>query len=99
VREGKSAVTAADRKLFQNVMQTEPDATGGFLVMPEELESSVRALMAKSVVMRRLANILTMTADRKIVLAASYPVRLVIPLAARYKALSVPRRPAGQWGV
>lgn len=84
VREGKSAVTAADRKLFQNVMQTEPDATGGFLVMPEELESSVRALMAKSVVMRRLANILTMTADRKIVLAASYGAAEWIPESGAY---------------
>lgn len=84
MRDGKSALTAEERKLFENVMQTEPDAKGGFLVMPEELESSVRALMATSVVMRSLANVITMTADRKIVLAASYGAAEWIPESGAY---------------
>lgn len=84
VREGKSAVSATERKLFENVMQTDPDAKGGFLVMPEELESSVRALLAQSVVMRRLANTIKMTADRKIVLAASYGAAEWIPESGAY---------------
>lgn len=72
VRGGKSAVTPEDRKLFSNVMSTGTDTAGGFLVVPEEMESAVRALMAKTVAMRRLGTTITLTADRKITLAASY---------------------------
>lgn len=84
VRNGMNSISDGERKMFQNVMQTDPGAQGGFLVMPEELESSVRALMAKSVVMRRLANVITMTADRKIVLAASYGAAQWIPESGAY---------------
>ncbi len=72
VRGGMAAATSEDRKLFSNVLSEGSGASGGFLVMPEELESSVRALLAKQVVMRRLATTLTLTADRKITLASSY---------------------------
>lgn len=71
IRSGKSSLTGEERKLLENVMSTGTDS-GGMLVMPEEMETSVRALLAKQVVMRRLASTLTLTADRKIVLAASY---------------------------
>lgn len=71
VRGGMSSLTGEERKILTNVMGTGADS-GGMLVMPEELETSVRALLTKSTVMRRLANVITMTADRKIVLASSY---------------------------
>lgn len=71
VRNGKSALTGEERKLLENVMSTGAES-GGMLVMPEEMETSVRALLTKQVVMRRLASTLTLTADRKIVLASSY---------------------------
>lgn len=72
VRGGKSAITAEDRKLFSNVMSTGTDASGGFLVVPEEMESAVRQLVADQVTIRRLATVISLTADRKIVLAAGY---------------------------
>lgn len=71
VRNGKNSLTGEERKILTNAMSTGAES-GGMLVMPEELENSVRALLAKSTVMRRLANVITMTADRKIVLASSY---------------------------
>lgn len=71
VRGGMSSLTGEDRKILNNVMSTGADS-GGMLVMPEEMENSVRALLTKRVVMRRLASTLTLTADRKIVLASSY---------------------------
>lgn len=72
VRGGKGAMTAEDRKLFSDVMSTGTGETGGFLIVPEEMETAVRQLVAKSVVMRRLGTTITLTADRKIVLASSY---------------------------
>lgn len=84
VRNGMNSLSDGERKMFQNVMQTDSGAHGGFLVMPEELESSVRALLAQNVVMRRLANVITMTADRKIVLAASYGAAQWIPESGAY---------------
>lgn len=71
LRDGKSSLTGEERKLLENVMSTGSDSAG-MLVMPDEMENSVRQLLAKQVVMRRLANTITLTADRKIVLAASY---------------------------
>lgn len=71
VRGGKASLTGEERKILTDVMTTGAES-GGMLVMPEELETSVRALLAKRVVMRRLASTLTLTADRKVVLAASY---------------------------
>jgi len=71
VRGGMGNLLDDERKILKNVMSTSNDS-GKMLVMPEELESSVRALLSKSVVMRRLASTLTLTADRKIVLASSY---------------------------
>lgn len=71
VRGGMGNLTGEDRKLLTNVMSTSGDGTK-MLVMPEELEASVRALLAEQVVMRRLATVITLTADRKIVLASSY---------------------------
>jgi len=71
VRGGMNSLTGEDRKILTDVMSTGADS-GGMLVMPEEMESSVRALLSKQVVMRRLASTLTLTADRKIVLASSY---------------------------
>lgn len=71
VRDGKASLTGEERKLLENVMSTGSDSAG-MLVMPAEMEESVRELLAKQVVMRKLANTLTLTADRKIVLAASY---------------------------
>jgi HK97 family phage major capsid protein len=71
VRGGMNSLTGEDRKILTDIMSTGAES-GGMLVMPEELENSVRALLAKHVVMRRLASTITMTADRKIVLASSY---------------------------
>lgn len=71
VRGGMNSLTGEERKILTNVMSTGAES-GGMLVMPEEMESSVRALLSKQVVMRRLASTLTLTADRKIVLASSY---------------------------
>ena len=71
VRGGMNSLTGEERKILTDVMSTGAES-GGMLVMPEEMESSVRALLAKQVVMRRLASTLTLTADRKIVLASSY---------------------------
>lgn len=71
VRSGLNSLTGEERKILTNAMSTGAES-GGMLVMPEELETSVRALLAKNTVMRRLANVITMTADRKIVLASSY---------------------------
>ncbi len=71
VRGGMSSLTGEERKVLTNVMSTGAE-NSGMLVMPEEMETSVRALLTKQVVMRRLASTLTLTADRKIVLASSY---------------------------
>lgn len=71
VRGGMSSLTGEDRKILSNVMTT-GSGSGGMLVMPEELETQVRALLAKNVVMRRLTTPIKLTADRKIVLASSY---------------------------
>lgn len=70
VRGGMGILTNEERKLL-NVMSTGGDGTK-MLVMPEELESAVRALLAEQVVMRQLATVISLTADRKIVLASSY---------------------------
>lgn len=70
-RSGMNSLSGEERKILSNVMSTGSES-GGMLVMPEELETSVRALLAKRTVMRNLANVITMTADRKIVLASSY---------------------------
>lgn len=71
VRGGMNSLTGEERKILTDAMSTGAES-GGMLVMPEEMESAVRALLAKQVVMRRLASTLTLTADRKIVLASSY---------------------------
>lgn len=71
IRGGMNSLTSDERKILTNVMSTSTDSAS-MLVMPEEMENSVRQMLAKQVVMRSLANVLTMTADRKIVLAASY---------------------------
>lgn len=52
-------------------MSTSADSAG-MLVMPAELETSIRELLDKTVAMRRLATTITLTADRKITLANSY---------------------------
>jgi HK97 family phage major capsid protein len=66
VREGKNSLTAEERAMFKNVMSTAPDAQGGFLVMPAEMEKAIREMLGKTVAMRRLATVITATADRKI---------------------------------
>lgn len=71
VRDGMSSITSEEHKLLTNVLSTGAES-GGMLVMPAEMETAVRALLAKQVVMRGLATNLTLTADRKIVLASSY---------------------------
>lgn len=83
VRGGINSLTSEERKILKNVMSTGAES-GKMLVMPEELETQVRQLLAKQVVMRRLANVITLTADRKIVLAASYGAAEWIPESGAY---------------
>lgn len=71
VRGGKASLTDEERKILTDVMTTGAES-GGLLVMPAELETSIRELLAKQVAMRRLATVITTTADRKITLASSY---------------------------
>lgn len=71
VRGGKASLTGEERKILSDVMTTGAES-GGMLVMPAELETSIRELIAKQVVMRRLATVITTTADRKITLASGY---------------------------
>lgn len=71
IRHGLGSLSGDERHTLNNVMSTGADS-GGMLVMPEELESAVRALLADQVAMRRLASVISLTADRKIVLAANY---------------------------
>ena len=72
VRGGASAVTAEDRKLFQNVMSIGEDSRGGFLVVPAEMETTIREIMSANVAMRRLADVIKMTADKKIPIATTF---------------------------
>lgn len=71
VRGGKTSLTGEERKILSDVMTTGAES-GGMLVMPAELETSIRELLGKQVVMRRLATVITTTADRKITLASGY---------------------------
>lgn len=72
VREGKNALNSEERKLFQNVMSAGVDTAGGYLVMPVELENSIKTVLGQTVAMRRLATVISTTADRKIPLATSF---------------------------
>lgn len=71
VREGKNALTTDEKKLFQNVMVVGDDTKGGFLVMPAEMESGIRQILTATVAMRRLATVITATADRKVPFVSS----------------------------
>lgn len=83
LRYGKNSLTGEERKILTDALSTGAESAG-MLVMPEELETQVRQLLAKQVVMRRLANVITLTADRKIVLAASYGAAEWIPESGAY---------------
>lgn len=72
VRGGKSELTDADRKMFRNAMGVGSDAAGGFLVVPAELESAIRSILGANVAMRRLATVVSMTADKKVPIVATY---------------------------
>ncbi len=72
VREGKNALTADEKKMFSNVMSVGTDTKGGFLVMPAEMESGIREILTATVAIRRLANVISATADRKIPIATSF---------------------------
>lgn len=85
VRGGKASLTNEERKILTDVMTTGAES-GGLLVMPAELETSIRELLAKQVVMRRLATVITTTADRKITLASSYGAAAWIDEGGDYTA-------------
>lgn len=72
VREGKGSLSAEEKALFKNVMTVGTDTKGGFLVMPAEMETSIRDIMAKAVAMRRLATVITATADHKVPFISGY---------------------------
>lgn len=72
VREGKSSLTAEEKKLFQNVLTVGTDTKGGFLVVPAEMETAIKDLLTANVAMRRLATVITSTADHKIPIVTSY---------------------------
>lgn len=72
VRGGRGALTTEDRQMFMNVMTISSDASAGFLVMPAEMETAIHDLLAANVAMRRLATVITATADRKIPVVTSY---------------------------
>ncbi|NCB31254.1 MAG: phage major capsid protein, partial [Clostridia bacterium] len=72
VREGKAVLSADEKKLFQNVLSTVPDAKGGFLVMPAEMEKSIRETLMENVAMRSLATVISATADKKIPFVTSF---------------------------
>lgn len=72
VRGGAGSLTAADRKLFQNAMNIGDDTRGGFLVVPAEMESAIRAIMGANVAMRRLATIVQSKAERKIPFVSNF---------------------------
>lgn len=72
VRGGAGALTAADRKLFQNAMNIGDDTRGGFLVVPAEMESTIRAIMGANVAMRRLATVIQTTAEKKIPFVSNF---------------------------
>ncbi len=72
VRGGKSSLNDAERAMLQNVMSVGTDTKGGFLVVPAEMEGSIRDLLARNVVMRSLATVITATAERKMPFVTSY---------------------------
>lgn len=72
VRSGRGALNDAERTMFQNVMSVGSDANAGFLVMPAEMETAIHDLLTANVAMRRLATVITTTADRKIPVVTSY---------------------------
>lgn len=72
VREGKNSLTAEEKAMFKNVMSVGTDTKGGFLVMPAEMETAIRDLLAATVAMRRLATVITSTADHKIPFVTGY---------------------------
>jgi len=72
IREGKSALTAEEKKMFQNVMSVGTDSKGGFLVVPAEMETAIRDILMANVAMRRLATVITSTAEHKVPFVSSY---------------------------
>lgn len=72
VREGRSSLSADERKMLKDVMSTTPDSAGGFLVIPAEMETAIRAALAASVVMRRLATPVNSISDHKIPFVSSF---------------------------
>lgn len=72
VREGKNSLTSEERKIYQNALVTNDDSKGGFLVMPSEMETAIHDILAANVTMRRLATVITSTADHKIPIVTSY---------------------------
>lgn len=85
VRGGMSSLTGEERKLLTNVMTT-GESSGGMLVMPVELEASIRELLEKQTVMRRLATTIVTTADQKITLASGYGAASWIDEGGEYAA-------------
>jgi HK97 family phage major capsid protein len=65
VLRGKPAV--------HNVLSTDPDANGGFLV-PQEFESQIIAGLEEANIIRTLAKVVTTEADRKIPVAAAHSI-------------------------
>lgn len=72
VRGGAGSITSADRKIFSNAMGIGNDTLGGFLVVPAEMESTIRAIMGANVSMRRLATVETSKAEKKIPFVSNF---------------------------
>ncbi|MEL7609499.1 MAG: phage major capsid protein [Bacillota bacterium] len=72
IREGRSALTADEKKMFRNAMGTAPDSAGGFIVVPAEMENAIRTALSATVAMRRLATVVSSTAERKIPIVSSF---------------------------
>lgn len=72
MREGKNSLTSEEKAMFTNTMIVGDDTKGGFLVLPAEMEKAIRDLMAANVAMRKLATVITATADRKIPIITGY---------------------------
>lgn len=85
VRGGLGSLSGEERKILTDAMTTGAES-GGMLVMPAELETSIRELLAKQTVMRRLATVIVTTADRKITLASSYGAAAWIDEGGDYTA-------------
>lgn len=65
-------LTAEERKTLRNAMVIGDDTAGGFLVVPETLETTIREILGSTVSMRKLATVIKVTGDKKTAIATNF---------------------------